>query len=1496
MSDALQQAIVAVKTGERSRARQILSEILQAEPENPLAWVWLSRAVTTTEQRRACLDRATALDPDGLEVRHALLEWLLAGDDGSPPAPRSGGEASELAASDQPLPRADQLKPAAGTSLPDFLLQLTKNYNILKEREAKYGSTAAPLDLLNQLDDYEHAMALTQEAIDRAAPLAELQAEFASLNLEISTVVFVAQEPPRKPFMGQNPYRGLRKFTEDDARFFFGRTAAIQSLLNTVQYLVESDANRQEPDLVAVLGPSGSGKSSLVRAGLVPAIRAGQIPGSQQWPVKVMLPGPHPLDSLAETFAGEGGWDLPTLRDGLRTGGEKALHELIGQTLAAAGQSEESVLVLVIDQFEELFTLCEDEAERRTFIDQLLYASQAIGNRSLIVLTMRSDFYSRVAAYKTLAETVTRQQMLVSPMTEKELREAILLPAEAVGLELEKALVETLIKDTFDAPGVLPLLQHALLELFHRRDGNLLTLEAYNEIGEVKGALAHRADGVINELTAEQQQIARRIFMRLVRPGEGSADTRRRAGFDEIITVAGNSQKVQEVVKILADANLIITARNPETDQAMLDVSHEALIREWPLLRHWLSENRVGLRIQQQLSQAAKDWDRRERDQDSLYRGARLLEVEEWLAANPGEINPLEHDFVEASVEARERAARKKEAQRRRELEQAQVLAEEQRQRAEEQARAAARLRRQRMGLIGAGVVALLLAVTAVSFGLSSSRNARLASDNADLAATREAEARANADLAATRAAEAQANAELAATREAEARQAQAEAEQEARRALAGQLAAQSRTGLEHQYDLALLTSLAAYDLLQAGQISDTVEAKSSILATLTQFPSLTTFLQGHASPVRALASIPDGQMVAAGNDAGEILLWDLPSGQLIGQLLGHEASISDLAFSPDGRTLASGSGDKTIILWDTATLEQQAQLAGSEAEVTSLAISPNGQILASGTNDSSITLWDVAEGQPIGQPLLGHEAEISSLAFGPASAGDASAGQILASGSRDGSLVLWDVATGQPLGQPLVGHEDEVNSVAFSPTASAAGQVLASGSADGTVILWDAGTDQPLGQPLVGHTDYVLDLSFSPDGQTLASSSADGTFIFWDVSDRQILTGPFNGHGSDVTRIRFGADNQTFVSSSDDGSVILWDLGSAGAPIARSLPEQDGGVYSLAFSPDGRILASGDEQGTIVLWDGTTNQPLTELAGHEDWVTDVAFSPDGRTLASSSWDETVRLWDIVAGEPRGESLRGHANLIWTVAFSPDGQTLATGGEDGHIILWDVAAGEQQAEFSAGHTGAILSLVFSPDGQMLVSGRQDGAIILWEVATGQLSGEPIFGHTNSVNDVAFSPDGALLASSSEDSTIKLWNPATGQQVGETVRHDNSAHRLAFSPDGAHLASTSFDESVRLWDVATQKQIGSPLYGHDSAVEGLAISPDGRFVASGGQNGTIFIWDITVDSWRAAACHRANRNLTPEEWEQLIGSDIPFQAVCPKLPLSPPDLAATAGGN
>ncbi len=692
LPDTLQQARLAIESENVEHARRLLSQLLQANPDNDDAWVLLARVIKTPEWQRACLERALVINPENKDAKQALLIWILDREDDSPPpvAPL----ASPVSAPSVPVTVPD---PLAGLSLDDFMLKLHEDLNILKEREAKYAN-AAPLYLLNQLGDYETAIALTEQARKKELSPDILAVEFSRLNLEIKEVVIIDQEPPRKPFTGVNPYRGLRKFTEDDAEFFFGRNTAIQTLLDRAKVMVESDTGAYASDLMAVLGPSGSGKSSLVRAGLIPAIHQGRIPGSNQWPVMVLLPGNHPLESLTRAFKDQVDEKPAAIRKQLGNDDPAGLHNLMVAALNRANKPEDAVFVLVIDQFEELFTLCTDEQERRIFIAKLLHAGQSHRHRCLIVVTMRSDFYSEVAAYKPLAEAITRHQMLVSPLTEKELREAILLPAEAVGLELEKDLVEQLLTDTRNAPGVLPLLQHALYELFQRHRKGLLTLEDYKSIGGVKRALAHRANGVINALKPEQQQVARRIFMRLVQPGSNAADTRRRATMSEI----GNLADVDPLVTILVNANLLIKDR--DTGQDVLDVSHEALIQEWPLLRHWLDEDREFLLWQQRLGAELNQWQTSKHDEGALLRGAPLAEAENWYQKRLADLNETERNFIEAGINLRDHEVAKEAARAQRELDAARNLATEQRKRV--------------IWLSVVGGVALVLAVVAIISGV----------------------------------------------------------------------------------------------------------------------------------------------------------------------------------------------------------------------------------------------------------------------------------------------------------------------------------------------------------------------------------------------------------------------------------------------------------------------------------------------------------------------------------------------------------------------------------------------------------------------------------------------------------------------------------------------------------------------------------------------------------------------------------------------------------
>src|SRR5271157_2503482 len=629
-------------------------------------------------------------------------------------------------------------------------------------------------------------------------------------------------------------------------------------------------------------------------------------------------------------------------------------------------------------------------------------------------------------------------------------------------------------------------------------------------------------------------------------------------------------------------------------------------------------------------------------------------------------------------------------------------------------------------------VIAVFIVLGILSLIANQQRNVAVA--NANIAVT-------NANIAAT----SQVNAEnQKATAQANALEAQRQSEI----SHVGELAAQSASLRDRDFSTSMLLGIESYRTL------DSVQTRGTLLDNARSHLQLSQYLFGHTGTVASVAFSSDGKTLASGSYDNTIVLWDVATGQPIGQpLTGHTDTVNSVAFSPDGKTLASGSRDNTIILWDVATHQLLGQpLRGNTGEVNSVAFSPDGKILVSGTvgiDNGTIILWDMATRQPIGQPLTGNTSEVVSLAFSPD-------GETLASSSDEGAIILWDMATHQPLGQPLFAPGG-ANSLAFSPD----GKTIASGRDDHRIILWDVATRQPIGQPLTGHTNWVHSLAFSPDGKTLASGSDDHTVILWDLTARQPIDQMLTGH-TDM-------------------------------------------VLSVAFSPDGKTLASGAcgknnsadlcVQGEIKLWNVATGQPIGQpLIGHTDAVASVAFSPDGKTLASGSWDNTIILWDVATGQPIGQPLTGNIGEVHSVVFSPDGKTLASGSKGQPLILWDVATHQPIGQQFTGNTNEVNSVAFSPDGKTLASGSSDNTIILWDVATGQPIGQPLSGHTSTVTSVAFSPDGKTLASGSWDKTVILWdvNPEswiekTCQRVG---RNFTQAEWLQYFPGEAYRITCS----------------------------------------------------------------------------------------------------------
>ncbi|MHC5744904.1 MAG: WD40 domain-containing protein [Nostoc sp.] len=568
-----------------------------------------------------------------------------------------------------------------------------------------------------------------------------------------------------------------------------------------------------------------------------------------------------------------------------------------------------------------------------------------------------------------------------------------------------------------------------------------------------------------------------------------------------------------------------------------------------------------------------------------------------------------------------------------------------------------------------------------------------------------------------------------------------------------------------------------------------------------------------------------------------------------VNTLEGHSSKVISVAYSPNGQQIASASWDKTIKIWDVSSGQLLKTLTGHSSEVISVVYSPNGQQLASASWDKTIKIWDVSSGQLL-KTLTGHSSEVISVVYSPN-------GQQLASASTDKTIKIWDVSSGQLL-KTLTGHSSKVISVAYSPN----GQQIASASWDKTIKIWDVSSGQLL-KTLTGHSSEVISVVYSPNGQQLASASWDKTIKIWDVSSGQLLK-TLTGHSSEVISVVYSPNGQQLASASTDKTIKIWDVSSG--QLLKTLTGHSSKVISVAYSPNGQQIASASWDKTIKIWDVSSGQLLKTLTGHSSEVNSVAYSPNGQQLASASPDKTIKIWDVSSGQLL-KTLTGHSGTIYSVAYSPNGQQLASASDDKTIKIWDVSSG-QLLKTLTGHSDWVISVAYSPNGQQLASASHDKTIKIWNVSSGQLL-KTLTGHSNEVISVAYSPNGQQLASASWDTTIKIWDVSSGQLLKTLTGHSDMVISVAYSPNGQQLASASEDKTIKIWDVSSG-QLLKTLTGHSDWVTSVAYSPNGQQLASASFDKTIILWDLDFNNLLHSGCNLLNNYLIahPEVLEEL----------------------------
>jgi WD40 repeat protein len=1197
------------------------------------------------------------------------------------------------------------------------------------------------------------------------------------------------QKPPPGPAPRPAcPYPGMRAFREQESQFFHGRTREIESLVQSLR----------RHRFMAVIGASGSGKSSLVFAGLLPALKSSALFGDGDWLVKQLRPGAHPLAALSAQF-----------------GGDQIDDARVSALLA--GQEGAARLLLVVDQFEETFT--QGEGEAPTFIKQVLRLCEI--NNCYVVLTARADFYGDLMTSE-LWPQVQAHRLEVNPLNEAGLREAIEKPAEDVGVFIESALTERLVAGSVRQPGVLPFVQEILVRLWDKLERRFLPLRAYDalvlsytkytgvEHSGLQAAMAQLADDLIAKLTPTQQSLAQRTFLRLVQFGEGRADTRRQQSLVELRANGDDPIVFDATIHYLAD-NRMLTLSGEEGGEPRVDISHEAMLTGWPMLHDWIETRRNSERTRRQLEGKAQEYIRLRAEGGGLLDEIELTEAEKWLSSK---------DAAELGVSVALQT----------------LIADSRRALTAAKAQAAREQRFRRLALVvGALLIILILAV----YGLQQTRMVSQQQESIAAIETKSAEVAQALD------------AEMAA---------RAETRRQLIISQSRQVAAVARNRLiGGDAEMALLLAIAAdhlitdtmeardvaHDALDQWRSNQTINAHAEriggvrfstngrLIATysddgvvqlrpieagrvvtndVTTFKhvEMTTglvfssdskrvatssrddtaaiwdtttgerlFTLDHKGDVRSIIPNFDRTVLATRSER-EVMLWDFATGRrLLDKPLTAEGPVRALTFSPDGRHIWAGSDDVTAYLWNVAS-GGQVRFGGFQTAVVHVAWSPDGRYLAA-SDEKVLNLWDAE--RSFTQVQLGQSSgnvAFKGITFSPD-------GRFLFANGGEGILRAWSTTSLDKDPQIFHVHQGGISGQAFSQD----GQWMATTDLDGLVWLWRMDTLTPETMLSTGAGDAAAP-QFSPDSSLLAVADEAGRFYVWRVqsdaalAQLQAADRPYKALALTGDRLFYGGV---------DGKVGWWNWanGATGHYVTKA-----GQILTMAASPDGALLATGDISGVIRLLRSEDGTKIRSWQAHPNDVRSLLFLPDGVSLASTGGEPTIRVWNLDDGDLL-RTLRGHDNDVNDLALSADGGRLFSASHDGSVRGWDWRTGEQNGTYTL-HAPA-LALAVSTDGQWLAAAGDGVGVLAWPL--GQHGAEPVvLPHVATVRTLLFTDDGALV-SGDASGALHLWS------LTERSEADFQAHNTGFrvddltlSADGRVLFSVGDDGVVRAWPLAT----------------------------------------------------------------------------------------------